>query len=248
MPSSMQLPTTPGMPPKTPPAGYPPGSTYNSILGKWMLPPAVPKTQEQLDAAAREENDRTRALEYERRDFEMKEGDQRFQQAHAGRELGLAERTDDRRYRMARKGARDSASLAALVASGGGSTSGGGGGTAPGAGGAPATAPSAATAAQDAGYARLKEREGLRLRSGINTAKASLGRRGLTGSSFESPAIAALVGESNANLADYDAAALSDTVGRARQVEDRDFAAGEQRNRSRLEMLLSLIQGGRTAY
>jgi hypothetical protein len=91
----------------------------------------------------------------------------------------------------------------------------------------------------------------MRLRGAINTTKNALGRRGLTGSSFESPAIAALVGESSGKMADFDAAALADTAARGRQLEDRDFAATERRNEvagsrkdNRLQMLLSLLSNG----
>lgn len=258
--------------PSTPPPGYPPGSTYNPIVGKWMLPAPVPKTQEQIDAAAREENDRTRNLEYERREVQGREDAAQFDRDRANREFQMAERTDNRRYRLARRGQRQSAALAALLQQGGDgaplppAADGAGAGGAGGAGGplTPGVLPdgvvdkgrtgppggggSGVPSAQDAGYARLKEREGLRLRSGINATKSAMGRRGLSGSSFESPAIAALVGGSNATLADFDASALADSVGRGREVEDRDFAARERRDTSRMDALLRLIQSGSPAY
>lgn len=117
------------------------------------------------------------------------------------------------------------------------------------AGGATPGVPSAA----DAGYARLKEREGLRLRSGLNANRAALSRGGLLDSNVEGSSTGAIIGGSLGRLADFDAAALADEVGRGRQVEDRNFAAGERRRefdtnqqQQRLNILLQLL--GDRAY
>jgi len=189
----------------------------------------------------------------------MDERRQGFSESSFDRQSDLTEGQDARRYGFAQKhDSRVDQMMQMLMDGGGGDMSsststvdvGGGGAVVGGvAGGGAGVSP--AGAAADAGYARLKEREGQRLRGAINTTKGALGRRGLTGSSFESPAIAALVGESSGKLADFDAAALADTVGRSRQIEDRNFAATERRREhadsrkdARMQALMALIGNG----
>jgi hypothetical protein len=190
------------------------------------------------------------------------------QGTHIDREFGLTEQTHAADLEARRKRGALTDSISSLfmgeftggdgaTASPGGpaplAPGAGGGAVVPGAGGGPPAAVGGDPA--DAGYARLKEREGMRLRGGINTAKRTLGRRGLSGSSFETPAISALIGDSAGRLADFDAGAMADSVGRARQIEDRDVVRGDRREEfqagqkdNRLQMLLQLLGVSGNAY
>lgn len=194
----------------------------------------------------------------------MDERRQDFDMSHIDRTFGLTKATTDQQLEMGKKraGLTDSISALLLGEFGGGGKPGGAptigaGGSVVEPGAMPGAPPAAvgADAAADAGYARLKEREGQRLRGNINTAKRDLGRRGLSGSSFESPAIAALIGDSSGRLADFDAGAMADSVSRARQVEDRDVQRGDRRfefesgqRDNRMDMLLKLLGVAGSAY
>lgn len=106
---------------------------------------------------------------------------------------------------------------------------------APGGGGADLT-----SAAEAAALTSAKERSGERLSSSLRGLREMMAERGIGGSGIEAANTRGLVGGALQDMNDTERGIIQGRVGRAQQVEDRNFAAQQAANQQRIQVLLSL--------